>query len=157
MTMTAGEARGKYRKGTAFERKIRDQLHEAGYAVARGAGSKGSSKADLVAFSPHGPVLIIQAKTNGIISEAEWNRIYEVALWSADRVPDFDSRDPNAGFAVCRTVIPIIAYKGPRGRTLMDEITGFRVYRKPRENRRPFDWRCSCQPPHDDLDKIDKA
>jgi hypothetical protein len=146
-TMTAGEARGKYQKGTAFERRIRDVLHSAGYAVCRGAGSKGSSKADLVAFSPHGPILIIQAKTNGIISEDEWNRLYEISLWSAERYKDF---------TVCR-VIPIIAYKDPRGRLLMDEITGFRVYRKPRENRQPYDWRCSCQPPHDDLSKIDKA
>jgi hypothetical protein len=146
-TMTAGEARGKYRKGTAFERKIRDQLHAFGYAVARGAGSKGTSKADLVAFSPHGAILIIQAKTNGIISAAEWDRLYEIALWSAQAYPNF---------TVCR-VIPVIAYKDARGKTLMDEITGFRVHRKPRENRRPYDWRCACSPPHDDLSKIDKA
>lgn len=149
-SMTAGEARGKYRKGTAFERKIRDQLHEAGYAVARGAGSKGTSKADLVAFSPHGPVLIIQAKTNGIISAAEWNRLYEIALWSG-------RRDLVTGLVGPAAVIPIIAYKDARGRTLMDELTGFRVPRKPRENRTPFDWRCACSPPHDDLSKIDKA
>lgn len=145
-----------YQRGTAFERKIRDALHAAGYAVARGAGSKGSSKADLVAFSPHGKILLIQAKTNGIISESEWDRLYDVALWSADLVPDWDSSDPDARFAVCRTVIPIIAYKGDRGRVVMDELTGFRVYRKPRENRRPYDWRCGCPLPHQNLAEIDK-
>lgn len=39
-TSESAQARGKYRKVTAFERKIRDALHVAGYAVARG-GRKG--------------------------------------------------------------------------------------------------------------------
>jgi hypothetical protein len=154
MTMTAGQARGKYRKGTAFERKIRDALHEAGYAVARGAGSKGSSKADLVAFGPQGAILVIQAKTNGVISASEWDRLYDVAMYSA-RLVQVATRT-GVESIMFQPVTPIIAYKGDRGRLIMDEITGHRVHRKPRENRRRYEWRCLCEPPHDDLSKLDK-
>lgn len=159
MTMTAGEARGKYRKGTAFERKIRDSLHSAGYAVARGAGSKGTSKADLVAFGPHGQILIIQAKTDGRISADEWNRLYDVALYSARVIPvayRIGAEGVEVKNMTFQPVTAIIAYKDARGRLLMDEITGHRVTRKPHKNRRPYDWRCACSPPHDDLSKIDK-
>ena len=148
----SAKARGSYVKGTAFERAIRDKLHAAGYAVCRGAGSKGSSKADLVAFSPHGHILIIQAKTNGVISEQEWNRLYEISLWSGKASIMSDDKGGITSGPIFRTlVVPIIAYKAERGRLVMDEITGFRVHRKPRENRQPYDWRCGCQPPHDDL------
>lgn len=137
-------AQTRYRKGTTFEYVIRDKLHPYGYAVARGAGSKGSSKADLVAFSPHGAILIIQAKTNGIISAEEWNRLWDISNWSVH--PVFHD-----GPLMHRPVVPIIAYKNPRGSLLMDEIVGPRVRMKPHENRKPFEWRCQCSPPHENL------
>lgn len=136
----------RYRKGTTFEYVIRDKLHPYGYAVARGAGSKGSSKADLVAFSPHGSILLIQAKTNGVISADEWNRLWMISEWSL--VQTFDAYEEPMTY---QPVIPIIAYKDARGRLLMDEIVGPRVPRKPQENRKPFDWRCLCSPPHENL------
>lgn len=147
-------AQTRYRKGTTFEYVIRDKLHPYGYAVARGAGSKGSSKADLVAFSPHGAILIIQAKTNGIISAEEWNRLWDISQWSAKTVPvayRIGVEEVEIKDIPVRPVIPIIAYKNPRGSLLMDEIVGPRVRMKPHENRKPFEWRCQCSPPHENL------
>lgn len=69
-----------YAKGTRFEHKVRDDLIENGYLVVRAAGSKGGTKADLVAFKP-GQLLLIQCKTDGKLPAVEWNRILEVAGW----------------------------------------------------------------------------
>lgn len=133
-----------YRKGAEFERKIRAALEAAGYAVGRGAGSKGTTKSDLIAFSPHGTILIVQAKTNGVISADEWNRLFMISEWSASTVPviGFKSRGK--------------ALDGVnKGGIVLDEITGYRVRGKPLANRVRYEWRCGCVPPHDDLSKID--
>jgi Holliday junction resolvase len=151
MTMTSQEAKRKYVSGRAFEYRIIKALHAAGYAVARGAGSKGSTKADVIAFSPHGGILIIQAKHDGKISADEWNRLYDVASWSAKTVASGWSGADSTGVIEFRPVVPLIAYTDPRGRIVMDELTGERVRGKPMMNRAPFDWRCACNPPHPNL------
>jgi hypothetical protein len=71
-----------YAQGTRFEHKVRDHLAENGYEVVRAAGSKGSSKVDLIALKP-GELLFIQCKRTGLISPAEWNRVFEVSGWVA--------------------------------------------------------------------------
>ena len=153
--MTAQQARGKYQKGTRFEYQIRDKLQACGYAVARGAGSKGSSKADLVAFSPHGSILLIQAKTDGNIKLAEWDRVYEVAMYSA-RLTMVSTPTGDQPIMV-QPVVPIVAFKDERGRLLMDELTDYRIKGKPQLNRRRYEWRCLCDPPHVDLGKLDRS
>lgn len=69
-----------YAKGTRFEHKVRDDLTANGYLVMRAAGSKGGTKADLVAFKP-GQLLLIQCKTDGRITAGEWDQIVTVASW----------------------------------------------------------------------------
>lgn len=116
MSITAA---GRYRKGRTFEYDVRDHLEAHGWASTRAAGSKGGMKTDLVAFHPLGVILLVQCKTNGVISEAEWNRLYEVSLWNP-------------------TWRAIIAYKID-GRISLDKITGFRVRMKPTTNRIRYD------------------
>jgi len=70
----------RYAQGTRFEHKVRDVLTENGYEVVRAAGSKGSSKVDLIAFKP-GELLFIQCKRTGLIGPSEWNKVVEVASW----------------------------------------------------------------------------
>jgi Holliday junction resolvase len=69
-----------YAKGTRFEHKVRDDLIANGYEVMRAAGSKGSTKIDLIAMKP-GQILFIQCKSNGTLPPAEWDRVHEVAGW----------------------------------------------------------------------------
>ncbi len=69
-----------YDKGTRFEHKVRKALIADGYTVIRSAGSKGDHKIDLSAMKP-GDQLFIQCKSDGAISPAEWDRIFEVASW----------------------------------------------------------------------------
>jgi hypothetical protein len=146
-TMTAKQARGKYISGRAFEYRVIKALHEAGYAVTRGAGSKGSTKADVIGFSPHGAILIVQAKHDGKISISEWDRLYDVASWSSRVIPASEDR----GVLTFRPVVPVLAYVNARGNLLMDELTGERVRSKPGMNRAPYEWRCACNPPHPNL------
>lgn len=84
-----------YTKGTRFEHKTRDDLAANGYEVIRAAGSKGSSKVDLVAMKP-GQQLYIQCKAHGTLPADEWNHLLEVATWVG--------------------AIALLAAKGPRGR-----------------------------------------
>jgi Holliday junction resolvase len=84
-----------YAKGTRFEHKVRDDLVANGYLVVRAAGSKGGTKADLVAFKP-GQQLLIQCKTDGRITSAEWDTVVMVAGWVG--------------------AVPILAVNGDRGR-----------------------------------------
>jgi Holliday junction resolvase len=103
-----------YAKGTRFEHKVRDDLAENGYEVMRAAGSKGSTKLDLIALKP-GEMLFVQCKTTGLISPAEWNRVYEVAGWVG--------------------AVPLLASNGPRGRGVTyGRLTGVKV---PRSRTRP--------------------
>lgn len=92
-----GAPRGKnhYATGTRFEHKTRDDLIANGYDVMRAAGSKGSTKVDLIAVKP-GQLLFIQCKSNGKISPAEWDRVVEVSAWVG--------------------AVPVVAENGPRGR-----------------------------------------
>lgn len=107
-----------YQKGTRFERKVIDHLagneregiEGFGYTVVRAAGSKGDSKADLIAFHPTLPIMLIQCKTDGKISKAEWDRLYEVASWYPG------------------TCVPVLASNGPKGRGVTwVQLTGERV------------------------------
>lgn len=70
----------RYAAGTRFEHKTRDDLRANGYEVVRAAGSKGGTKADLLAFKP-GQLLLIQCKRDGRLSPVEWDRLVEVASW----------------------------------------------------------------------------
>jgi Holliday junction resolvase len=84
-----------YADGTRFEHKVRDDLTTNGYEVIRAAGSKGGSKADLVALKP-GQLLFVQCKRSGTLPPAEWNRLVEVAGWVG--------------------AVPVLAANGERGR-----------------------------------------
>lgn len=84
-----------YAKGTRFEHKTRDDLIANGYEVVRAAGSKGSTKIDLLAIKP-GQILFIQCKANGTLPPDEWDRLVEVAAWVG--------------------AVPLLAANGPRGR-----------------------------------------
>jgi hypothetical protein len=104
-----------YAAGTRFEHKVMDDLVSRGWVCLRAAGSKGSTKIDVIAFKPGFPQLMIQCKTSGTISKAEWDRIYEVAGWYGTQYHP-------------RPAIPVLAMNGPNGRgvTYM-EITGERI------------------------------
>ncbi len=93
----AGTPRGRnhYATGTRFEHKVRDDLIANGYEVVRAAGSKGSTKIDLLAVKP-GQALFIQCKSSGALPPAEWDRLVEVAAWVG--------------------AVPLLAANGPRGR-----------------------------------------
>lgn len=84
-----------YAAGTRFEHKVRDDLDANGYEVIRAAGSKGSSKVDLIGIKP-GQLLLIQCKRAGTLPPDEWDRVYEVAGWVG--------------------AVPLLAANGPRGR-----------------------------------------
>ncbi|MEV1321977.1 hypothetical protein AB0J14_38515 [Micromonospora arborensis] len=109
-----------YEKGVRFERKTRTDLAENGYEVIRAAGSKGSTKIDLLAMKP-GQQLLIQCKESGDISPAEWNRIVEVAGWYPG------------------VAIPLLAANGPRGRGVVyTQLLGVKVPRARTQPCRPF-------------------
>jgi Holliday junction resolvase len=84
-----------YATGTRFEHKTRDDLQDNGYVVVRAAGSKGGTKADLIAVKP-GQLLFVQCKSAGALPPDEWDRIVEVAGWV--------------------NAVPLLAANGPRGR-----------------------------------------
>jgi Holliday junction resolvase len=69
-----------YARGRSFEWKVRDDQFENGYEVVRAAGSKGSSKVDLIAMKP-GELLFCQCKISGSLPAEEWDRLVEVAAW----------------------------------------------------------------------------
>lgn len=69
-----------YRTGRDFEYRVRDDLAANGYEVMRAAGSKGGTKADLLAFKP-GQLLLVQCKRRGVLPPVEWNRLVEVSGW----------------------------------------------------------------------------
>ena len=90
-----------YAKGTRFEHKVRDDLTNNGYEVIRAAGSKGGSKADLIAIKP-GELLFVQCKSNGTLPPDEWDRLVEVAGWVEQAVPLLAANGP-AGRGVTYT------------------------------------------------------
>ena len=65
-----------YRKGRAFEWRVRDYLRGKGYLVVRSAASKGPF--DLVALRK-GEVLLVQCKYHGYISKKERETLVRVA------------------------------------------------------------------------------
>lgn len=82
-----------YGTGRRFEWKVRDDLAENGYEVVRAAGSKGSTKIDLIGLKP-GQHLYVQCKRAGALPPAEWDRLVEVAGW-VDAVPLLAANGPN--------------------------------------------------------------
>lgn len=84
-----------YQTGTRFEHKVIADLADNGYVLIRAAGSKGSSKVDLVAMKP-GQLLFIQCKRSGALPPDEWDRVVEVAGWV--------------------DAVPLLAANGPKGR-----------------------------------------
>lgn len=97
-TVAPMKGKNHYATGTRFEHKTRDALIVNGYEVMRAAGSKGSTKVDLIAVKP-GQLLFIQCKSNGKIAPAEWDRVVEVSAWVG--------------------AIPLLAANGPRGRGVL--------------------------------------
>lgn len=122
----------RYNQGRQFETKVSRWLADRGLAVMRAAGSKGTGKMDLVAFSPDGRVLIIQCKTTGQISPAEWNRLVEVAGWA-----------PWARPAPVRPfVIPLVAMRGERARPGQEWAPRFMRLAEPKVPRsRIWPWK----------------
>lgn len=104
-----------YEKGTRFESKVRDHLTELGYVVMRAAGSKGHGKIDLVAFHPEAPMMLIQAKSDGKISKAEWDRVYSVAGWYKGAAVPIVAENGVNGHGVIYTLIT--GERIPYGRT----------------------------------------
>ena len=112
-----------YRRGTAFENQVKDDLEDTGYYVVRSAGSQGV--ADLVALDmlrPAARPVMVQCKLDtGTLSVDAWNRFLDVALHCG--------------------AVPVVAVKDPaplRHYSLM-EILGTRTAPEPRGTRRP--WR----------------
>lgn len=68
-----------YKRGYAFERRVRIYFEENGFYVVRSAGSHGV--ADLVAFQRHSnrPPILIQCKRHGAISNAEKAKLFNTA------------------------------------------------------------------------------
>jgi hypothetical protein len=94
-----------YQKGRTFEHKVSRWLADRGMAVVRSAGSAGDHKIDLIAFAPDGRVLIIQCKINdGLIAPGEWNRLVEIATWSAG------GQLPQPQW---RVTVPLVAMRSP--------------------------------------------
>jgi Holliday junction resolvase len=66
-----------YRNGYEFERTVAGDLSDDGYLVIRSGGSHGA--ADLVALKA-GQVILVQCKSNGTISPADWNELLSTAV-----------------------------------------------------------------------------
>jgi len=68
-----------YRRGYAFELRVKKYFESLGFYVVRSAGSHGV--ADLVAFQKNmnHPPLLIQCKRHGAISKAERKMLFHVA------------------------------------------------------------------------------
>ena len=97
-----------YSRGYSFEQKIAGALVQDGYWCIQARGSHGI--ADVVALKP-GQVLMVQAKTDGAISIAEWNRLLEVATAVG--------------------AVPLLAYRPRRG------VIAYWHLQEPRVARRP--------------------
>lgn len=104
-----------YATGTRFEHKTRDDLTANGYEVMRAAGSKGGTKADLVAFKP-GQLLLIQCKRTGALPPDEWDRLVEVAAW-VDAIPILAANGP-AGRGITYTRLLAVKRRGCRNQPI---------------------------------------
>lgn len=105
-----------YDRGRSFEYRVIDDLEVSGWVSVRAAGSKGPTKADIIAFHPVKGIILVQCKINGIVSAEEWNRIYEVSGWTPGTKA-------------------IIAERPKRGVIAYWQITGERIPYKPAMNR----------------------
>jgi Holliday junction resolvase len=81
--LSRGEATGarranQYRRGKAFQNRIRHDLIDNGYRIIESAGSKG--KIDIIAGKP-GQRLAIQCKIRGALGTDEWNQLL---AWARD-------------------------------------------------------------------------
>lgn len=65
-----------YNRGSAFERRIKRELEDAGYYVTKSGGSKGP--VDLSVVDCNGHPYFIQCKKDGRISKANWNKLREL-------------------------------------------------------------------------------
>lgn len=114
-----------YGTGRTFEWKTRDDLAANGYEVLRAAGSKGGTKADLIAFKP-GELLLVQCKRSGSLPPAEWDRLVEVAGWVGG-VPLLAANGPN-GRGVVYTRLLGVKRRGCRTQPcepfLLDRVAG---------------------------------
>lgn len=91
---------GRYRAGAEFEREVRRHLEAEGYVCVRAAGSKGGTKADLIAFKP-GQALFVQVKRHGNAAPAERQALLETArLLPGVAVPIVADRDGPRGNAI---------------------------------------------------------
>lgn len=107
-----------YAKGRRLEWKVRKDLVGNGYLVVRAAGSKGDTKADLIAIKP-GQILFVQVKDDGALPPAEWDRLVEVAGWVG--------------------AIPVLAAKGGRGEGIRyTRLLGPKVPRARTQAAEPF-------------------
>lgn len=123
----------RYNQGRQFETKTAGFLADAGMAVVRAAGSKGAGKMDLVAFAPDGRVMIIQCKATGAISPGEWNRLVEVATWSAG------GQLPHPQW---RVTVPLVAMRGERAKAGQPWTPRFMRLAEPKVPRsRTFPWK----------------
>lgn len=104
-----------YEKGVRLERRVMEDMSKAGWRCVRAAGSKGETKADVVAFHPDGRMALIQCKADGKISPGEWNTIYTVA-----------------GF--CRGGLALLASTDARGRLVYERLDDRKI---PRSRTRP--------------------
>lgn len=67
-----------YNRGSAFERRIKRELEDAGHYVTKSGGSKGA--ADFSVVCRNGHPYLIQCKKDGVLSKAEWNKLVEVGI-----------------------------------------------------------------------------
>jgi len=66
-----------YRRGYAFELRVKRSLEKRGYFVVRSSGSHGP--ADLLAVSKDGKVLAIQCKLDGYLPPKEFRKLLVLA------------------------------------------------------------------------------
>lgn len=124
----------RYNQGRQFETKVSRWLADRGLAVMRAAGSKGTGKMDLVAFSPDGRVLIVQCKTTGQISPAEWNRLVEIAGWSPSGERGWSADHDQ--------VVPLVAMRGERAKPGQEWAPRFMRLAEPKVPRsRIWPWK----------------
>ncbi len=112
-----------YSRGTALENRFVHHLETNGYAVIRAAGSKGSTKADLIAIKPR-QALLVQVKRGRVPSAPDWNRLVEVAGMLTDGIAIFGTVDRRGRLVMFRLTGPKVPFMRLSAMTpfLVDEI-----------------------------------
>ena len=98
-----------YTRGYAFEQKISGQLTQDGYWCMEARGSHGI--VDVIALKP-GQVLLIQAKTDGVISIRDWNQLLELGE-RLNAVPLLAWRPRRGHIEYWRLIGPRVARQSP--------------------------------------------